>query len=291
MGRGAGQAHARGHAADCGDELVHLVPHQQAAVAGLGALAVLDLNGAGIFLHLGDGVDDLVPAEVAAGDLQDDIFEETGAEQPRGATTLTGAHAHRHVHLLVQVGHAHLQAFPHVGGERAEGHAADQQGVDLANGRYPVVLLEVLEAFLGGTDAPQQGADVELVTAGVQGRVGEHGDTDELDLIQHALGVVAAAAASAGLSATIVVEFQRGGCVFLYRADGVVGADHVAHAAADAGVCRIVALTDAVIDAGCALGLAVQTQGDVKGALAVHAEFDGVYRTDRGATSAQGAGC
>jgi hypothetical protein len=51
-------------------KLIDLMPHQQAAVAGLGPLAVFDLDGAGILLHLRQGVNDFVPAEIAAGDLQ-----------------------------------------------------------------------------------------------------------------------------------------------------------------------------------------------------------------------------
>jgi hypothetical protein len=85
VGGRAGQADPRGHAADGGDKLVDLVPHEQAAVAGLGPLAVFDLDGAGIFLHLRNGVNDLVPAEIAAGDLQDHVFEKRAAQQARRA--------------------------------------------------------------------------------------------------------------------------------------------------------------------------------------------------------------
>ena len=72
----AGQTDALRHAADRGDEFVDFIPHQQATVAGLGSLAVFDFNGAWIFLHLGQAVDNFIPAEIAAGDLQDDIFDE-----------------------------------------------------------------------------------------------------------------------------------------------------------------------------------------------------------------------
>ena len=46
MGRRAGQADADRNPPDGGDEPVDLVPHEQSAVAGFGALAVFDFNGA-----------------------------------------------------------------------------------------------------------------------------------------------------------------------------------------------------------------------------------------------------
>ena len=286
---GLGRDTPWGHAANGRDELVDLVPHEQAAVAGLGTLAVLDLDGAGVFLHLGNGVDDLVPAEIAGRDLENDVLEEAGAQQARRTAALARAHAHRHVQLLVEVGHAHLDAFPHVRGKRAEGHAADNQRVNLADRRLPAVLLVTLDLSLGREHATEQGAHLELVAARVERRVGEHGDADELDLVEQGLAVVPAAAARAGLAAAVVLELQRGGVVLALRLDGVVRADHVAHGAADARIGRVRALTDAV-EGGKGIGrLFGEPHGRVDFALAEHAEFNGVDRTDRGATPALGA--
>ena len=175
------------HAADRGDQLVHLVPHQKPAVAGLGPLAVLDLDRAGVLLHLRQGVDDLVPAEVAAGDLEDDVLQEPRPEEPGRAAALAGAEADRHPHLLVQVGHPHLEPLPHRRGEGPEGHAAQDERVDLPDRRDPSPFPVDPEGLLGRQDPAQEGPQLEFVAARVQGGVGQHGDADELDLVQDAL--------------------------------------------------------------------------------------------------------
>ncbi len=184
----AGQTDAREAPRGCGDELVDLVPHQQTAVAGLGPLAVLDLDGAGVFLHLGQGVDDLIPAEISAGDLQDHVFQEAGPQQPRRAAAFAGAETDRHAQLFVQIGHPHLQTLPHGGGEGAEGHAADDQRVDFPDRRDPAVLPADLERLFRRQDTPQQGSQLEFMAAGIQSRVGQHGDAHELDFVQQASG-------------------------------------------------------------------------------------------------------
>ena len=74
-----GQINSLGHAAQPGNELTHLEPHQQAAIAGLGPLAVLDFNGRRVTLHLGDGADDFIPTKVARGNLQDDVLKKRAA--------------------------------------------------------------------------------------------------------------------------------------------------------------------------------------------------------------------
>jgi len=150
--------------------------------------------------------------------------------------------------------------------------------------------VEGFEALLGRLDAAQQRAQLELVPAGVQGRVGEHGDADELDLVEQALGVVAPAAAGPGLAAAVVVEAQRGGLTLAPGLDGVVGADHVAHGAVDAGIGRIGALADAVVDGVDIGGLGLEAGGRVHHALPVHGQLDGADRADRGTAAAQGAG-
>ncbi len=290
VGGGAGQRHARGHPANGGDELVDLVPHQQTAVAGLGALAVLDLDGAGVFLHLRDGMQDFVPPEVAGGNLQDDVLEEARAQQARRAAALAGAHAHGHAQFLVQVGNAHLQAFPHVGGQRAERHGADDQRVDFAHRGHPAVFLEGLQALFGRQHTAQQSAQFELVPPGVQRGVGEHGNADELDLVQQAVRRIAAAATGTGMAPPVVVEAQRGALVQAHGADGVVGTDHGAHGAADAGVGRVGALADAVEHRIGVLRLLHEAGGGFHHALPVHGKLDGAHRAHGGTPPAQGAG-
>jgi hypothetical protein len=68
---------------------------KQTAVAGLGALAVFDLDGRRVALHLGNGADDLVPAEIAGGDLEDDVLENglfstQGGQPPSPVAMTTG---------------------------------------------------------------------------------------------------------------------------------------------------------------------------------------------------------
>ncbi len=74
MGRGARQVDTGGHASNSRNQLVDLVPHQQTAVTGFGPLAIFDLNGTGIFLHLRDGVNDFIPAKIPARNLQNHIL-------------------------------------------------------------------------------------------------------------------------------------------------------------------------------------------------------------------------
>jgi len=106
MHRRRGQVDPFGNTTQAGDQLADLEPHQQTAVAGLSSLAVLDLDGGRIALHLGNGADDLVPTEVAGGDLEDDIFEEGTPQHPRRTAALSGSHDHRDTKNLIAVSHA-----------------------------------------------------------------------------------------------------------------------------------------------------------------------------------------
>lgn len=116
-------------------------------------------------------------------------------------------------------------------GERAEGHAAHDQGIDLPDRRHPSVLIGCLENLLRRQDAPQEGPELELVSACVQGRVGEHGDADELDAVEHAGRVVPSASPSPRLSALVCMEPQFIGLFAPYRKYGGIGTDERAHAA------------------------------------------------------------
>ena len=72
--------------------------------------------------------------------------------------------------------------------------------------------------------------------------------------------------------------------------DRIVGADHAAHGAADAGEGGIGALIDAVVYAQGRCGRVLDPQGHVDEALAVNAELDGLDGAHGGAAPAQGAG-
>ena len=63
-----------GHAADGLHVLCHLGAGQEAAVTGLGALTDFDKDARRVSHHLRHGLDDAVPAEVAGGNLDDEIF-------------------------------------------------------------------------------------------------------------------------------------------------------------------------------------------------------------------------
>ena len=74
MGGRTRQVDAGGHSPDGGNQLIDFVPHQQSAVSGFGTLPIFDLDGTGILFHVRDGMNNLIPAKIAAGDLQDDVF-------------------------------------------------------------------------------------------------------------------------------------------------------------------------------------------------------------------------
>jgi hypothetical protein len=99
----------------------------------------------------------------------------------------------------------------------------------------------------------------------------------------------AAAAALPGRAPLVDVEAQLVLLVPVHRENGVIGADQVAHAAADAGVGRIGALADPVVDAEDVRGLFRQPQRHVEDPLAVDAQLDRLHRADGGAAAAEGA--
>jgi len=234
-------------------------------------------------------MDDLVPAEVSAGDLEDYVSEEPGFEQPRGASALTGAHPHRHAEFLVQVGDPHLEPFPHGGRKCAEGHAPDHKGIDLAHRRYPGVLPGCAEKLLGWEYSAQQRPDFELVPPCIQGRVREHGDPDELDAVQDAPGIISPSASPPRLSAFVDMESELVDLFAVDRADCVVGANLRAESASDTCPRGITRLIDSVIDLIKVRGFHCEPHGDIEGALPVHAQFDGTYRARGGAPATQGA--
>ena len=245
---GRGVQRRLGHAADGRNVRADLGCRQQAAVAGLGALAYLDQHGAGIRLHVRHGADDAVPAEVAGGDLNDHVLELFALQQAYGHAAFAGAHAHGKVALLVQVGHGQRQRFPRSRGKGADGHIGENQRVDPAHGRGmaaqdEVVAVEAEREGIHGQNAAERSAHVKRVALGVQRGVRHLGNTAHDDGIKRTDGmhVLAAAALDGSLAAR---EQRRAGVGVAHGMNGLVGADLLAHAAARAGVGRAVLLTD-----------------------------------------------
>ena len=174
------------------------------------------------------------------------------------------------------------------GREGPEGHAADDEGVDLPHRRQPCRVGQLRDLFRR-QDAAEEGAQLELVPAGIEGRVGEHGDADELDLVQQAPRVVAPSAPPARLAAAVGVEVQLLQLVAVDGDDGVVGAHEGAHGAAHAGVGRLCPLPDAVPDGIDVPRGFLEPEGHRDRALAVDPQLDGAHRAYRRAVPAEGA--
>ncbi len=125
--------------------------------------------------------------------------------------------------------------------------------------------------------------------AGVERRVRQHGDADEFDVVEEAMGVVAAAPAPPGISGLVDVEAEFVLLVVVHGKDRGIRTDEVAHAAADAGKGRFRPLPDAVVDAEEIAGLFLQAQLYLDDAFAVDAQIEGADRANRRAAPAEGA--
>ncbi len=277
------------HAAQAGDELADLEPHEQAAVAGLGTLAVFDLNGRRIALHLGDGADDLVPAEITGGDLQDDVFQKGALQDPGRTAALAGGHDHRDAEHLVAVGDALQQAQPHVRGQGAEGHGADDEGKDLPDRRNPFAGGLAPEIFLRRKDAAEQGIDVEFMTAGIEGRIGEHRDAVEDDLVEQALAVVAAAAAFPGIALLWVWNRARGSLGLGTGPMASLGQTMAHMPQPIQRLLEVGALPDAGEGPVFAAALVTVQDSRLRHALPPVGQIDRLVRADGGAAAAEGA--
>ena len=239
-----------GHTADCLDMRGNLGRHQQAAVAGLGALPDLDQDPCGVFDHIRHGLDDTVPAEVSRSDLQDHILEVAALEQPDRHTALPGAHAHRQPAFLIEVSHRHRHCFPHPPGQRADRHVADDYRVDPAN-RGSVPIFCQLPVLADGERKPgsrentaQRRQAVEGVTLGIEARVGHLGNTADTERVEGAIlrvKVVATATLGAGTGTCLVNHLKTGIRVAL-RADSIVRAYPLADTTAAAVVLQNILL-------------------------------------------------
>ena len=241
MRRRRSEVHELRNAADLGDESQHLVGLEQSAVAGLRALAVLDLDRAGVLDHIRKRPDDLVPSEIAGRDLENEIFYVARFEDARRHAAFAGAHDNRNAFHLVQVGNAHGQPFPHMGRERADGHGPDPDRENFAHRRnkgaldHRKLVAGHLDRKLFRRKVPaQERTHAKLMPACVKRRVGQHRDAGKLEFVEgRNLRIVPAAAAHIG-NAALVLEVIELVLKVVFREDRVRGADERAGAAADA---------------------------------------------------------
>jgi len=122
----------------------------------------------------------------------------------------------------------------------------------------------------------------------VQGRIGEHGNAVERDLVEQTRSVVAASTTLPSITLLVIVKANPVVIAVGLGADGLIGADHGAHTAADATMIDIGALADT------GKGTAVVTTfflQDVElwHALSAVGQIDGLGRADGSAAPAKGA--
>ena len=126
------------------------------------------------------------------------------------------------------------------------------------------------------------------MTAGVQRRIGQHGDAQKFDAIQQTSATVSAAPSPAGLATPVHMEAELIHFIAFCRRNGIIGADQIAHGAPDAFVSRIGFLANAVID----LKFVCRLLGHIKVRMNLpfskNPQFNGVNRTDGCALAAQG---
>ena len=195
----------------------------------------------------------------------------------------------RDPHLLVQVCDTHLEPLPHRGGKGPEGHAPQDQRVDLPDRGGPSPFPADTEGLFRREDPAEEGPELEFVAARVERGVGQHGDADELDLVQQAGAHVPPPAPLPRVAPLVDMEPELVRFFVVNRRDRPVGADHGAHPAADAGMGGIGVLPDTVIDAEKISRFFRQPQFHLEGPHAMNAQSDGLDGTDRGAAAAERA--
>ena len=101
--------------------------------------------------------------------------------------------------------------------------------------------------------------------------------------------MASASAATARDAALIDVEAELVRLIVVDRQDRVVGADHVAHAAADAGMGGIRPLADPVVNSIKIPRFFRESKGDLQDPFPVDAQLDRLHGTDRRAAAAEAA--
>ena len=209
---------------------------QQAAITGLGALTNLDQDTGRVFNHMRHCLGDPVPAEMTRRDLQDHVLEVSALEQANRNTTFTGAHAHWHAALFIEIGNSYGDCFPHPPGERTDRHISDNHRVDPAHRRHSgfhlqvVLVIDAERQSLCRQDATKWCEQVEGVTLGIETRVGHLRDTTNAHLIESAyrrLKIFTTTALDRIASKTTGDDRMPGVRVPL-RSNGIVGTDFLA---------------------------------------------------------------
>jgi hypothetical protein len=127
------------------------------------------------------------------------------------------------------------------------------------------------------------------MASGIESRVREHGNPDEFDPVQDGLGRISSAAPPPGNPVLVDMEFKPVQARILDRGNGVIGADHGAHGASDAGVFHPCFLADAV--KGIIIGSMLFFRPDrcFKYSFLKNLQFNGLDRAHGRALPAEGA--
>jgi hypothetical protein len=107
--------------------------------------------------------------------------------------------------------------------------------------------MKTFQIFFRRHNASQKGAKLKFVSSCIQSRVRQHGDTDELDLIQNAPRDISAASTPSGLPSSIHMVSQFVSFVGSVRHNTVVGTDKTAHSASHTGIGWVCLLSNAMI--------------------------------------------
>jgi hypothetical protein len=146
-----------------------------------------------------------------------------------------------------------------------------------------------LKVLFGWKNSSQKCAQLKFMTSSVKSGVSKHGDSGKFDLVKNAAHHVSATPTPARLTSPVHVVLELVHFVVPLHHYAFVGADHGAHAAADASVSRVSPLPDAIeelVDVG---GLFIQPHGSLYQPLAMDPQFNGMNRADGCASPTQAA--
>ena len=174
------------------------------------------------------------------GDLYDEVPELVRLHELHGHAALAGAHADGQAADLVEVGRGQRDGLPRAGGERADAHVAEDDGINPADGRGGVFQFQTIAANAQGQlmrqhDAAERRAQIKGVTLGIQRRVRHLADAAHDNGVEGALGIEIGTAAA--LDGTVIAPDKGKAMIGIaHGADGAGGTDLFAHAAACAGL-------------------------------------------------------
>ncbi len=224
--------------------------------------------------------------------MQDHVLQLVRFEELDGHPALARAHAYGHPARFVQVGRGKGDGLPRPGGQRADGHVAEDDRINPVQGRRlfrdrQLVPLHAQGKLAGQEHPPEGGADVEGVALGVEGGVGHLADAAHDDVIERTLGVQVGPAAALDGAARLR-EQGKAAVRVAYGPDSLIGADLLAHAAAHAGGRKARLLTDDRAGERLAGGFGPPGAGHGE-RTPLHGHLNGVERARGHAGAAQGA--